>query len=54
MSYVQTRNRHRYIDTRPREPDNLPVVTSVTPPHIAHVRVFAYIIATVVLVLVGY
>lgn len=52
--YVGMLPRHRYVDYLPREPDNLPIVTNVTPPHIAHVRTFAWIIATVVLVLAGY
>lgn len=51
MPYVDSYNRSRYIDPYPSAPDRLPIVTSVTPPVIAHVRVFAYIVATVVLAL---
>lgn len=51
MRYVGVRNPHRYVGITQREIPNLPIVVTVTPPHIAHVRTFAYIIATVVLAL---
>lgn len=46
--YVGIPNRQRYVAVRVREPDNLPIVVTVTPPTIAHVRTFAYIIACLV------
>lgn len=46
--YIGVPNRNRYLGVKPREPERLPITVTVTPPTIAHVRTFAYIVACLI------
>lgn len=44
--YIDVRAGNRYVKVTPREIPILPIVVNVTPPHIAHVRTIAWIVAS--------